>query len=241
MNAPVAVVTGGARGLGLSIAVKLIADGYSLVLVDRDPTVEETGAQLRTADSEVVTCVADLTSDDDIMSVRETVSTRFGRVDALVNNAGITRDARLSKMDRSSFSRVIGVNLVSPMVFSGAMHDLMVPGSAVVNMSSRAALGNFGQTNYVSAKSGLIGFTRALALRWAPNVRVNAVAPGLIDSEMSRAMPTDVLAGLVAKVPAGRIGRPDDIANAVAFLVSDSAAYITGQVLTVCGGRSVAP
>ena len=107
-------------------------------------------------------------------------------------------------------------------------------------MSSRAALGNFGQTNYVASKSGLIGFTRALALDWAPAVRVNAVAPGLIDSAMSRAMPSDVLGGLVAKIPAGRIGEPVDVARAVAFLVSDDASYITGQVLTVCGGRSIA-
>jgi NAD(P)-dependent dehydrogenase (short-subunit alcohol dehydrogenase family) len=108
-------------------------------------------------------------------------------------------------------------------------------------MSSRAALGNFGQTNYVASKSGLIGFTRALALDWAPRARVNAVAPGLIDSPMSRAMPEDVLAGLVDRIPAARIGEPEDVARAVAFLASEDSSYVTGQVLTVCGGRSVAP
>ena len=107
-------------------------------------------------------------------------------------------------------------------------------------MSSRAALGNFGHTNDVSSKSGLIGDARGLAPAWAPDVRVNAVAPGLIDSAVSRAMPADVLAGMGARIPAGRIGEPDDVARAVAFLASDDASSITGQVLTVCGGRSVA-
>ena len=121
------------------------------------------------------------------------------------------------------------------------LEELFVEGSSVVSMTSRAALGNFGQANYVTSKSALIGFTRALAQQWAPRVRVNAVAPGLVDTPMTRAMPDEVLSALVAKVPAGRIGTAEDIAAAVGFLAGDDARYITGQVLVVCGGRSLAP
>jgi NAD(P)-dependent dehydrogenase (short-subunit alcohol dehydrogenase family) len=108
-------------------------------------------------------------------------------------------------------------------------------------MSSRASLGNFGQANYVTSKSGLVGMTRALALRWAPRVRVNAVAPSLVDTPMTQAMPPEVLEKLIARIPAGRIGSPDDVAALVSFLASPEAAYVTGQVVLACGGRSLAP
>jgi 3-oxoacyl-[acyl-carrier protein] reductase len=237
----VAVVTGGARGLGLAIARLLAGRGHRLLLVDRDPSVTDAAATLAESGPEVVATVGDLTRDGDVARVRDSVADAFGAVDVLVNNAGITRDARLAKMSAGDFAAVLDVNLLAPMRLTEALEPLFRDGAAVVNMSSRAALGNFGQTNYVASKSGLIGFTRGLALAWAPKVRVNAVAPGLIDSAMSRAMPEDVLPGLVARIPAGRIGQPEDVARAVAFLVSEDAAYITGQVLTVCGGRSVAP
>ena len=159
----------------------------------------------------------------------------------LVNNAGITRDARLAKMEVEQFDQVIEVNLLAAMRLTSGLADLFAEGASVVSMSSRAALGNFGQANYVTSKSALIGFTRALAQQWAPRVRANVVSPGLIDTPMTQAMPADVLAKLVDKVPAGRIGTPLDVANSVVFLASDQAAYITGQVLTVCGGRSLAP
>ena len=116
----------------------------------------------------------------------------------------------------------------------------LADGGSVVNIASRAALGNFGQANYVTAKSGLIGATRALAMRWAPRVRVNAVAPGLVDTPMTRAIPPAVYEKLVARVPAGRAGAPEEIAEAVAFLASPRSSYVTGQVLLACGGRSVA-
>ncbi|GAA1000205.1 3-oxoacyl-ACP reductase FabG [Acrocarpospora macrocephala] len=233
----IAVVTGGARGLGLAIA-RLLADrGHALVLVDRDDAVRDTAEQLRTASA----VVADLTADEDVRRVRDFVRETHGSVDVLVNNAGITRDARLATMAEADFTAVVEVNLLAAMRLTFALEAELRDGSSVVNMSSRAALGNFGQANYVASKSGLIGFTRGLALRWSPRVRVNAVAPGLIDSPMSRAMPPRVLDGLVARIPAGRIGEPEDVAKAVAFLASDDASYITGQVLTVCGGRSIAP
>jgi 3-oxoacyl-[acyl-carrier protein] reductase len=240
MSDRLAVVTGGARGLGLSIARLLGERGHRLLLVDRDDSVTTTADDLRLAGADATAVVADLTDEGGVTAVRDAVR-GLGGLDVLVNNAGITRDARLAKMTSTDFAAVIDVNLIAPMRLADALADEFRDGGSVVNMSSRAALGNFGQTNYVTSKSGLIGFTRALALTWAPRVRVNAVAPGLIDSAMSRAMPEDVLAGLVAKIPTGRIGEPEDVARAVAFLASDDSSYLTGQVLTVCGGRSVAP
>jgi 3-oxoacyl-[acyl-carrier protein] reductase len=235
VSSPLAVVTGGARGLGLAIAQLLADRGYRLLLVDRDEAVLDTAGGLG-----ATAVVRGEVGDDGVACVVDAVR-ELGGLEALVNNAGITRDARLAKMTTADFTAVIDVNLVAPMRLADALADHFRDGGSVVNMSSRAALGNFGQTNYVASKSGLIGYTRGLALAWAPKVRVNAVAPGLIDSAMSRAMPEDVLAGLVSKVPAARIGGPVDVARAVAFLVSADASYVTGQVLTVCGGRSVAP
>jgi NAD(P)-dependent dehydrogenase (short-subunit alcohol dehydrogenase family) len=144
-------------------------------------------------------------------------------------------------MTLEQFQAVIEVNLIAAMRLTQGLEHLFATEASVVNISSRAALGNFGQVNYVASKSALVGFTRALAQQSAPRIRVNAVAPGLIDTPMTQAMPPDVLSRLVAKVPAARIGSPSDVADAVVFLASREASYITGQVITVCGGRSLAP
>lgn len=241
MTRRIAVVTGGARGLGLAIAGRLAETGHDLVLVDRDESVNEAAESLSSRGVVATGIIADLTVDEDVDAVRQLVASTHGHLDVLVNNAGITRDARLLKMSPQEFVGVIDVNLLAPMRLAFAVEEFFSEGSSVINMSSRAALGNFGQANYVASKSGLIGFTRALALKWAPRVRVNAVAPGLIDSVMSRSIPPEVLDRLVDRVPMGRIGQPEDVAKAVAFLASADASYVTGQVLTVCGGRSVAP
>lgn len=240
MSDRTALVTGAARGLGLDIARLLAERGHALVLVDLDPAVDTVAADLEGAGHRAAGVVADLTTDAGLDAVRDAVR-ELGGLDVLVNNAGITRDGRLSKLTSDDVRLVLDVNLVAPMRLARALAEDLRDGASVVNMSSRAALGNFGQTNYVASKSGLIGFTRGLALAWAPRVRVNAVAPGLIDSAMTRAMPSEVLSGLVDKVPLGRIGTAEDVARAVAFLASEESSYVTGQVLTVCGGRSVAP
>lgn len=236
-----AIVTGAAGGLGVPITSRLVAEGYDLLLVDVDPAVREREAVLATPGRSVVSCVADLTTESGVASVAEAVRLTTSPLALLVNNAGITRDARLMTMAEEDFDRVIDVNLIAAMRLTLGLEDLFAPGASVISMSSRAALGNFGQVNYVTSKSALAGFTRALAQRWAPRVRANVVAPGLVDTPMTRAMPTDVLTSLVEKIPAGRIGTADDIAAAVVFLASDDAAYVTGQILTVCGGRSLAP
>lgn len=241
MNDRCAVVTGAAGGLGVPISRALGRVGYTPILVDLAPHVMSTAAALDAEGIEARGVVADLSGDDGVATVVSAVETSPAPLGLLVNNAGITRDARLAKMSVEDFDLVIGVNLLAAMRLTEALRPHFAPDSSIVTMSSRAALGNFGQANYVTSKSALIGFTRALAQHWSPRVRANAVAPGLIDTPMTQAMPADVLEKLVDRIPAGRIGTPDDIAGAVVFLASTDASYINGQVLTVCGGRSIAP
>lgn len=226
-----AVVTGAAGGLGRAIAERLAADGFGLLLTDASPTVEQAAAELgaRWVD-------ADLTLED---GIAEVAAAAGGTVGCLVNNAGVSRDARAAKLTDEDFTTVLRVDLVAPARLALALRPALAGGS-VVNVSSRAALGNFGQANYVAAKSGLIGLTRALALRWAPDVRVNAVAPGLIATPMTAGMPAELLERMVERVPAGRIGEPHDVASTVSHLASPAASYVTGQVFFVCGGRSIA-
>jgi NAD(P)-dependent dehydrogenase (short-subunit alcohol dehydrogenase family) len=236
-----AIVTGSARGIGAVIAETLASTGRPVLLVDRDPAVSDTAAELRARGADVTPLAVDLTNQAGPAHVCAAIQSMAGSADVLVNNAGITRDSRVDSMSVDDFTAVIDVNLIAAMQLTIALADLLCDGASVINISSRAALGNFGQLNYVAAKAGLVGFTRALALDWAPRVRVNAVAPGLIESPMTESMPEHVLDRLVSSIPANRIGQPADIAHAVAFLAGTSAGYITGQVLTVCGGRSIAP
>jgi 3-oxoacyl-[acyl-carrier protein] reductase len=236
-----AVVTGAAGGLGVPLAEALGRAGYSLLLVDLADRVRAVCDELTGAGFYARAVVADLSSDEGVDAVVAAVVEAPAELGLLVNNAGITRDARLATMTVADFDLVIEVNLLSVLRLTRALEPHFAPGASVVTMSSRAALGNFGQTNYVTSKSALVGVTRALAQQWSPRVRANAVAPGLVDTPMTQAMPPDVLAKLVDRVPAARIGTPEDIAAAVVFLASDDAAYVNGQVLTVCGGRSIAP
>jgi 3-oxoacyl-[acyl-carrier protein] reductase len=236
-----AVVTGAAGGLGVPIAHALGRAGYELLLVDRAEAVQDLARDFAAQGLAARAVVADLSTDEGLGSVSSAVGSMATSLRLLVNNAGVMRDARLVNMSLEDFDLVVSVNLVSVMRLTYALEEHFAEGSAIVNLSSRAALGNFGQANYVTSKSGLVGFTRALAQSWAPRVRTNAVAPGLIDTPMTQAMPPAVLDKLVARVPAQRIGVAEDVAAAVVFLASDGASYVNGQVLTVCGGRSISP
>jgi 3-oxoacyl-[acyl-carrier protein] reductase len=228
-----AVVTGGARGIGREIASKLIESGHQVIIVDVDGEVERTAREIgATAVS------ADLTdrAGRDRVVVAVTNGARPLRV--LVNNAGITRDALIGKMTETNFRSVLRVNLGATYELTTALAEHIVDNGAVVNLSSRAQLGNVGQFNYAVSKGGVIGCTRALALAYAPRIRVNAVAPGFIESEMTAAMPARAREHVLASIPLARAGQPSDIANTVKWLASTESAYVTGQVLYVCGGRS---
>jgi 3-oxoacyl-[acyl-carrier protein] reductase len=235
----VAIVTGAEGAIGTAIARRFADDGRAVLCVDRSEGVTALAAELRGAGAPAASCVVDLADRDAPAAVVEAAG-RLGRPSTLVNNAGITRDGRALELEPDDFRLVVRVNLVAPIRLAEAVAPRLADGGSIVNVASRAALGNFGQANYVAAKAGLVGATRALAVRLAPRVRVNAVAPGLVDTPMTQAMPPAVLAKLVARVPAGRAAEPREVADVVAYLASSGASYITGQMLLACGGRSIA-
>jgi 3-oxoacyl-[acyl-carrier protein] reductase len=227
------VVTGAARGIGRAIAARLAANpSFTVVGVDLSP-------ELGLTDHDMVPVQVDLTSDDGVAAVRTAVEEVGAPLLGLVNNAGITRDARLVNMTDEDFTAVLDVNLGVAFRLSTALADLLAEGSSIVNIASRAYLGNFGQFNYSMSKGGVVGLTRALALSLAPHVRVNAIAPGLIGTEMAMAIPEKVLADMVSTIPLERMGAPDEIANVVWFLLTPLSSYITGEVVVVGGGRSL--
>lgn len=224
----VAVVTGAARGIGRAIGERLEAEGFRVVGVD-------IGDGLAGTTFEPIQ--VDLTHAAGVDSVAE-VARRLGSLVVLVNNAGITRDARLVNLSSEDTAAVLDVNLGAPYHLSLALAPLFVSGGSIVNLSSRAYLGNFGQFNYSMSKGGVVGLTRALALELAPDVRVNAIAPGLVATEMTMAIPEDIRHRMVDAIPLGRMGEPAEIADLVAYLARPG--YITGEVLVASGGRSLA-
>ncbi|MGH8926035.1 MAG: SDR family NAD(P)-dependent oxidoreductase [Acidimicrobiia bacterium] len=229
-----AVVTGAAGGIGGAIARRLAAEDWQLLLVDLSPSLGGVAAELE-AKTIVRPVQANLTTDEGIELVRAEVE-RLGSLGLVVNNAGVTRDARLVNLSDADFDLVLRVNLGAPFRLIEALHHLMESG-AIVNVSSRAYLGNFGQYNYSMSKGGLVGLTRAYALRLAPRVRVNAIAPGLIGTEMTMAIPAEVREKMVAAIPMQRMGTPEEVASLVSFLAGST--YITGEVITIGGGRSL--
>jgi NAD(P)-dependent dehydrogenase (short-subunit alcohol dehydrogenase family) len=226
------VVTGAARGIGRAIAERVASMGPITVIgVDIAPEL---------ALSEHLTPVqVDLTSPEGPSVVRETVESAGAPLVGVVNNAGITRDARLVNMTDDDFAAVLEVNLGASYRLATELAPLMSDGGAIVNIASRAYLGNFGQFNYSMSKGGVVGMTRALALSLAPGVRVNAVAPGLISSEMSLGIPEEIRARMVDAIPLDRMGTPEEVANTVWWLLTPLSSYITGEVIVVGGGRSL--
>lgn len=223
-----AVVTGAARGIGRAIGERLQAEGYAVVGVDIGDGLAETTFE---------PVQVDLTSPDGISAVADTVGDRG--LEVLVNNAGITRDARLVNLTEADVAAVLEVNLGAPYHLCRALAPHLAGGGSIVNLASRAYLGNFGQFNYSMSKGGVVGLTRAMALELAPSVRVNAIAPGLIATEMSMAIPDEIREKMVAGIPLGRMGEPEEIADLIAWLIRPG--YITGHVFVIGGGRSLAP
>ena len=228
-----AVVTGAAGGIGTAIGRRLAEEGWQLILVDLAPALATLAADLENA--RVRPIEADLTTEEGIERV-VAEATSVGPLELLVNNAGITRDARLVNLSDQNFDFVLDVNLGAPLRLIEALHPLMQSG-AIINVSSRAYLGNFGQYNYSMSKGGLVGLTRAYALRLAPRIRANAIAPGLIGTDMTMSIPADVREKMVAAIPMQRMGTPAEVASLVSFLAN--ATYITGEVITIGGGRSL--
>jgi 3-oxoacyl-[acyl-carrier protein] reductase len=230
-----AIVTGAARGIGRAIALRLAGDFDHLVVVDLSPTLADTTLELETLGVEVTPVEANLVTAEGVAAVAEATTD----VTALVNNAGITRDSRLVNMEVDDFRAVLDVNLGAPFRLIESLAGKWTDSAAIVNISSRAYLGNFGQFNYSMSKGGLVGLTRAMSLSLAPHVRVNAIAPGLIGTEMAMSIPDNVLDEMVAAIPLARMGSPEEIANVVWFLLTPLSSYITGHVLVVGGGRSL--
>jgi len=234
----VVLVTGAARGIGRATAQRFAKGGYTVVVADRDlPGAEQVAKELGGNAFAVALDVADRSSVDKTV---ELVLERTGRIDVLVNNAGITRDATLAKMDDQAWDSVIAVNLTGTFNMTRTVSKGMVERKkgVVLNAASVVGLfGNFGQSNYVATKAGVIGMTKVWARELGrKGVRCNCIAPGFIETDMTAAMPAEVLATMKGKTPVGRLGRPEDIAEAYWFLASDGASFINGQVLGVDGG-----
>ncbi len=241
LEGKVAVITGGAAGIGKAAVLKFAEEGASIAVWDMDElhgnelVNELSNKKIKSKFYKVN--VADF---NNVTENAKNVIEEFGKIDILINNAGITRDASLKKMTPQQWQQVIDVNLTGVFNCTKVFSDFMVEQKSgrIINTSSVVGLyGNFGQTNYVATKSGVIGMTKVWARELGrKGVNVNAVAPGFIETEMVKLMPEAVLAGMREKTPLGRLGKPEDIANAYLFLASDEASYINGTVLSVDGG-----
>lgn len=240
-----AIVTGGSRGIGRAVAVRLAKDGMNLVINYRgnSAAAEETERLCRELGAEVLLVQGDVSLAEDCEKLAAQAKEAFGRVDVLVNNAGITRDGLLARMTEEDFRAVLDVNLVGPWNMMKAVNRIMMKQryGRIVNLSSVTGLmGNMGQTNYAAAKAGILGMTKSYAREVASRgITVNAVAPGFIDTDMTEAMPEGAKDKIITGIPMGRTGKPEDVAEAVAFLASEQAGYITGEVLRVDGGMAM--
>jgi len=237
-----AVVTGAARGIGLEVARQLAEGGARVVLVDvLEDQLKEAAGNLPGAE-EVLTFAVDVTDEAGVKKLIDEVVEKTGKIDILVNNAGITRDDLLLRMDADQWDLVMAVNLKGTFLMTKHASRYMVrqKSGRIVNMASVSGLvGNPGQANYSASKAGVVGFTRTVARELArKNICCNAVAPGFIDTEMTRVLPEKAKENALAAIPLKRMGTADEVARAVCFLASDDAAYITGHVLPVDGGMA---
>lgn len=245
LEGKVALVTGASRGIGRAVALKLAEEGAKVAInfAGNLAKAEEVKATIESNGGEAILVQGNVADFEVVGDIVKKVVDAWGRINILVNNAGITRDNLLLKMSESDFDEVIATNLKGVFNCTKAVTKLMMKqrGGRIVNMSSVVALmGNAGQTNYAAAKAGIIGFTKSAAKEFASRgVTVNAIAPGFIGTDMTSAIPEKIKDEMIKTIPVGRFGNPEDVANAVLFFASDDAAYITGQVICVDGGMAI--
>ena len=244
LRGKVSIITGGAQGIGLATARKFAAEGAIVAVADLGSEPVRTAVEELRRDGAVAEGFAvDVTRRDQIDSMVQQLKARFGRIDALVNNAGITLDARLPKMTDAQFDAVIAVNLKGTYNCAQAVVETMIEqGSGVIlNASSVVGIyGNYGQSNYAASKFGVIGLAKTWARELGPKgIRCNAVCPGFIATPILRTIPDRVMAQMTERVPMKRLGRPEEVADVYAYLASDEASYINGAVIEVAGGLTV--
>ena len=237
-----ALVTGASRGIGRAIALTLAAKGYAVALnyAGSQAAAEAVKGEIEAAGGKAFTIQGDVSKAEDVDRIFKTIKEEFGQLDVLVNNAGITRDGLLIRMKEESWDAVLSTDLKSDFLTIKAAAQMMKrkKKGSIINLASVVGImGNIGQANYAAAKAGVIGLTKACAKELAArNIRVNAVAPGFIATDMTDAIPEKNKEAMLTAIPLGRMGLAEDVAKAVSFLASDDASYITGQVLKVDGG-----
>ena len=240
----VSIITGAGRGIGQATALKFAREGAKVVVCDLTAeSIAETVQLCEQAGAPTLGCVVNVTDRASLDAMVAQVFTKWGRVDCLVNNAGIVADAQMKNMTEDQFDRVIDVNLKGVFNCTQAVVNIMIAqeSGVILNASSIVGLhGNFGQTNYAASKFGVIGMVKTWARELGrKGIRANAVCPGFISTTILQSIPEKVIKALEDKVPMGRLGRPEDVANTFAFLASDDAAYISGAVIEVSGGLTI--
>ena len=240
----VAIITGSARGIGQATALKFAAEGARVVVCDLErKAVDQVLAQIAQAGGQAIGFTLNVTDTASIAAMVRGVMDKHGRIDVLVNNAGIVDDAMFRKMTDEQFDRVIDINLKGTYNCARAVVDIMIAQNAgvILNASSVVGIyGNFGQTNYAASKFGVIGMAKTWARELGrKGIRANAVCPGFVETTILRSIPQKVMQAMIDRVPLGRLARPEEIANTYAFLASDEASYINGAVIEVSGGATV--
>ena len=245
LEGKVALITGAARGIGKAIALKFAAEGADIAFTDLaiDETGQQTEAEIAALGVKAKGYASNAASFDETEKVVAQIKEEFGHIDILVNNAGITKDGLMLRMTESQWDAVIAVNLKSAFNFIHALLPIMMRQrcGSIINMASVVGVhGNAGQANYAASKAGLIALAKSVAQEMGGrNIRANAIAPGFIDTDMTKALPDEVRAEWVKRIPLRRGGTVDDIANVATFLASDMSSYVTGQVIQVDGGMSM--